>query len=150
MSENSVIVSCNSCGAKNRVPVSRLEDRPVCGKCKAPLPAPSAPNRPVDVSDASFQNEVLAGPLPVLVDCWAPWCGPCKMVAPILDEIAGDYAGRIKVAKLNVDENPGTASQFRIQSIPTMILFKNGREVDRLVGAAPKQGIVNFFRDQLS
>ncbi|WP_028313786.1 thioredoxin TrxC [Desulfatibacillum aliphaticivorans] len=149
MSDNSVIISCSSCGAKNRVPVSRLEDRPVCGKCKTRLPAPSAANRPVDVTDASFQNEVLASPIPVLLDCWAPWCGPCKMVAPVLDEIAREYVGTIKVAKLNVDNNPATASQFRTQSIPTMILFKNGREVDRLVGAAPKQQIINFVQNQL-
>ncbi|SHK39156.1 thioredoxin [Desulfatibacillum alkenivorans DSM 16219] len=149
MSDNSVIISCSSCGAKNRVPASRLEDRPVCGKCKTRLPGPSATNRPVDVTDASFQSEVLACPIPVLLDCWAPWCGPCKMVAPVLDEIAREYAGKIKVAKLNVDNNPATASRFRTQSIPTMILFKNGREIDRLVGAAPKQQIIHFIQNQL-
>jgi thioredoxin 2 len=103
----------------------------------------------VDVTDASFQSEVLACPIPVLLDCWAPWCGPCKMVAPVLDEIAREYAGKIKVAKLNVDNNPATASRFRTQSIPTMILFKNGREIDRLVGAAPKQQIIHFIQNQL-
>ena len=85
----------------------------------------------------------------VLVDCWAPWCGPCKMVAPVLDQLASEYAGRIKIAKLNVDENPMTASQYGIQSIPTMLLFKNGNQIDKLVGALPKQEIVRHLRTVL-
>ena len=93
---------------------------------------------PVHVTDASFQKDVLESTTPVLVDFWAPWCGPCKMIAPVLDELAGEFAGRVAIAKVNVDDHQQHAAQFRVQGIPTMILFKDGREVDRLVGAAPK------------
>jgi len=138
MNQESVIIRCTKCGTKNRVPTNRLQDRPVCGKCKAPL---IYYDRPVHVTDGTFQEEVLSFPGAVLVDCWAPWCGPCRMVAPILDHLASQYAGRLKVAKLNVDENSLTASKYGIQSIPTMLLFKNGNQVDRLVGALPREEI---------
>ncbi len=98
-----------------------------------------APSHPVAVSDATFQREVVASDLPVLVDLWAPWCGPCRMIAPIVESIAHDYAGRLKVAKLNVDENPGTASAYQVQGIPTLLIFRGGRIVDRIVGAAPER-----------
>jgi len=138
MKQETLMVRCNHCGAKNRVPPNRIHDRPVCGRCKTPLAVGSHDERPVVVTDATFRKEVLSSSGPVLVDCWAPWCGPCRTVAPILDRLASEYAGRIKIAKLNVDENPGTASQYGIQSIPTMILFNKGREVNKLVGALPK------------
>ena len=98
----------------------------------------TASGRPVDITDQTFNQEVLAHKGPVLVDCWAPWCGPCKMVAPVLSELAQKYSGKVKIAKLNVDENPNTASRYTIQSIPTMLLFKNGQMVDTLVGALPR------------
>jgi thioredoxin 1 len=91
-----------------------------------------------DVTDASFENDVLKSPVPVLVDFWAPWCGPCRMVSGTVDEIAKDFAGQIKVYKLNTDENPNVASQYGIRSIPTLMLFKNGVKVDTVVGAVPK------------
>ncbi len=93
---------------------------------------------PVVVTDASFAREVLASPLPVLVDLWAPWCGPCRIIGPVVERLAREYAGRLKVAKLNVDENPQTAAQFYVQSIPTLLIFRGGQVVDRIVGAAPE------------
>lgn len=90
------------------------------------------------VTDASFENDVLKSNVPVLVDFWAPWCGPCRMVSSTVDEIAQDFAGKLKVYKLNTDENPQVASQYGIRSIPTLMLFKNGLKVDTVVGAVPK------------
>jgi thioredoxin 2 len=96
---------------------------------------------PIPVSDATFSSEVEGSTLPVLVDAWAPWCGPCRTIAPIVQELAAELAGRVRVAKLNVDENPATSSRFRIQNIPSLLVFRGGREVDRLVGAQPKSEI---------
>ena len=90
------------------------------------------------VTDASFEQDVLKSDVPVLVDFWAPWCGPCRMVAPIVDEIAKDFEGKLKVVKLNTDENPNIASHYGIRSIPTLMIFKGGEKVDTVVGAVPK------------
>lgn len=136
-----MIIRCLECGAKNRMPEDRINDNPKCGRCAAPLVVKSEAARPVDVTDATFSQEVISSASSVLVDCWAPWCAPCRTVAPVLDELARKYAGGIKIAKLNVDENPLIASQYMIQSIPTMLLFKDGKMVNRLVGALPKDEI---------
>ncbi len=141
MKDQCSVVPCNQCGTKNRIPVARMHDRPVCGRCRAPLPTESSPGHPVEVTDLNFKNEVLSFQGAVLVDCWAPWCGPCRMVAPIMDQLASQYAGRVKIAKLNTDDNPAIASQYGIQSIPTLLFFKNGRQVNKLVGALPKSEI---------
>jgi thioredoxin 2 len=133
------IVRCDSCGAMNRAPTEKLSQglRPVCGRCKKPL----AGIRPVIITDATF-SEVEHSNLPVLLDVWAPWCGPCRYVSPIVDELAGELAGRMLVAKLNADENPVTTGRFAIQGIPALLVFQGGREVDRLVGAQPKSEIL--------
>ena len=141
MNQDSFIIQCGKCNTKNRVPKQRLNDRPVCGKCKAPLPARTYHSSPVMVTDASFQREVLAYPGPVVVDCWAPWCGPCKMMGPILDQVAREYAGRAKVVKVNVDQNPMTSSHYSILSIPTLLFFKNGQLVTTVPGAVQKTEI---------
>jgi len=135
------LIRCPSCGATNRVPLEKIAQgfQPVCGRCKTPLPVG---NQPVTVTDANFATEVERSPLPVLLDMWAPWCGPCRMVGPFVEELAKEMAGRVRVAKLNVDENPATAARFNVQSIPTLLVLKNGREVERIVGAQPKAAIV--------
>lgn len=101
------------------------------------------------VTDASFPTEVLESSVPVLVDFWAPWCGPCRMVAPVVDEIAEQYEGQIKVVKLNTDENPQVASQYGIRSIPTLMIFKDGQRVDMVVGAVPKTTLANTLEKYL-
>jgi thioredoxin 2 len=135
------MIRCANCGAMNRAPREKMAQglAPVCGRCGAPLGADGAP---VTVTDASFADVVERSQIPVLVDLWAPWCGPCKMIAPALDQIARELAGRLRVAKLNVDENPSTAARFGVQGIPSLLIIKSGREVDRIVGAVPKQEIL--------
>jgi len=138
MEADPIIITCPQCGAKNRIPKNRLTDKPVCGKCRASLSSQSFLDHPIEVTDQTFNQEVLSFPGSVVLDCWAPWCGPCRMVAPILDQLAKEYAGRIKFTKLNTDENQQTAGQFSIQSIPTLLFFKRGKLVNRQVGALPK------------
>jgi thioredoxin len=143
-----MIVSCGRCGAKNRVDEGAAEVRqPVCGKCGALLETKAAGakmGKPLTVTDGTFARDVLqAGGLPVLVDAWAAWCGPCRMIAPVLDQLAAEANGRYLIAKLNVDENPVTSAQFGIQSIPTLLIFKNGALVDRMVGIQSKQAIAH-------
>ncbi len=113
--------------------------RPLCGRCgTALLPASASP---MVVTDGSFAQTVLAADVPVLLDCWAPWCGPCRMVAPTIDALAAESGGRYRVGKLNTDENPATASRFNISSIPTLLLFNHGKLVDQLVGVQSKAAI---------
>jgi thioredoxin 2 len=141
------LLRCPACGATNRVQGDKLADglQPVCGRCKRPLLA-----GPVTITDASFEGEVLRSPLPVLVDMWAPWCGPCRMIAPALEELAVEFAGSVRIAKLNVDENPATSERFAVRNIPTLLLFKDGREVDRIVGALPKAEIARRVAQAVS
>ena len=101
------------------------------------------------VTDSSFQEEVLNSELPVLVDFWAPWCGPCRMVTPVVEEIAEQYKGKVTVVKLNTDENPNVASQYGIRSIPTLMIFKGGQRVDMVVGAVPKTTLAQTLEKQL-
>ena len=140
------VVICSKCGAKNRVEESRLATSEAkCGRCGQKLPAVAAgeqDSKPVVITDQTFEREVLqTRGRPILVDCWAPWCGPCRMIAPVLDQLAAESSGRYRIAKLNVDDNPQIASRFNIASIPTLLIFKDGKLVDRLIGVQPKQTI---------
>ena len=105
---------------------------------------------PVAVSDASFDTEVVKAQQPVLVDFWAEWCGPCRMIAPILENIAEEYVGSLKITKLDVDNNPQTAMKFGVQSMPTMILFKDGQAVERIIGYMPKERLLSRIKPHIS
>ena len=134
------MIRCPACAAVNRVPLEKLRQAVdgVCGRCKQPLHM----FEPVVITDANFADEVESSALPVLIDMWAPWCGPCRMVTPIVEQLAREWASRIRVGKLNTDDSPATAARFNVRSIPTLLILKGGREIDRIVGAAPKPDIV--------
>ena len=150
MSEGSPVVRCPVCGTLNKVKAGRDLEQARCGQCHASLTGAvaansHAPSAPVTVTDADFSERVINSSLPVLVDFWAPWCGPCRQVAPVLEELARKFQGRLIVAKLNVDENGYTASEFRVASIPTLILIKDGNELNRMVGAESPARIEQFL-----
>ncbi|SOD03944.1 thioredoxin [bacterium JGI 053] len=131
-----VTVACPFCGRLNRVDLARAGDRPKCGECSRPILL----DRPIALSDADFDRVIADAQVPVLVDFYADWCGPCKMVAPIMDELARARLGSVLVAKLDTDRNQQTAQRFQIASIPTVMVFKGGAPVARQVGALPRPG----------
>lgn len=135
-------VVCPSCNATNRIPEERLAASPHCGKCHEPL----FQQRPVNLSATNFQQHINRSDIPVVVDFWAPWCGPCKMMAPAFEEAAGQLEPNARLAKLNTEEEQTIAGQLNIRSIPTMVIFKNGREIARQSGAMQATDIVNWVR----
>ncbi|MBN1605981.1 MAG: thioredoxin TrxC [Polyangiaceae bacterium] len=132
---DTIEVSCMHCGQRNRLMRERMGDDPRCGRCKHKL----LPGEPVEATDATFADRVEASPVPVLVDFWAPWCSPCRAMGPVLEQVAQAYRGRLKVVKLNVDDNPTTARRFGIQAIPALKLFRGAKVVDAIDGAVPQR-----------
>jgi thioredoxin 2 len=146
--QRGLLVACPNCGQRNRMVYQRVGGSFRCGKCRQKL---APPGEPVDInSDVAFDALVSRSPLPVLIDFWAPWCGPCKMVAPEVAKIAAEGAGRFVVAKVNTEEVPSLAGRFRITAIPTMAIFKAGNEVARQQGAMPAPGIRRFLQPWLA
>ncbi|MFN6962366.1 MAG: thioredoxin [Pyrinomonadaceae bacterium] len=143
------IVKCPSCGAANRVSPQQAGGRQaVCGKCGTLLtpPAasrPSSANGPLTVTDANFESLVSASAVPVVLDLWAAWCGPCRIVAPTIDSLARELGQRALVCKLDVDANPRTAARFAVSSIPTILILSGGREVDRMIGVQSREAILS-------
>jgi thioredoxin 2 len=137
------VIQCPHCGKKNRVPPNG-PGAPRCGNCHKPLPWI------VDTGDDSYFEIVEASTVPVLVDLWAPWCGPCRMVSPALERLAAEFAGRMKLAKVNVDDNPAIAARFAVQGIPTLVLVHGGAVVTRQTGAAPEGALRSWLEQGLA
>ncbi|MFJ8935918.1 thioredoxin [Streptomyces sp. NPDC102365] len=138
-----VTVTCPHCGRGNRIPVA-AEGTPKCGHCKQPLPWI------VDAGDDDFTEVVERATVPVVVDLWATWCGPCRMVSPALEQVARDLAGRIKLAKVDVDRNPRLSQRFEVQAVPTLLVLDRGRTLARQAGAAPAQVLRSWVEQALA
>ncbi|MFK4098503.1 thioredoxin [Streptomyces sp. NPDC019531] len=136
-------VTCPHCGRGNRVPAA-AEGRPKCGNCKQPLPWV------VDAGDDDFAEVVEEATVPVVVDLWATWCGPCRMVSPALEKVAGDLAGRIKLAKVDIDKNPRLSQRFEVQAVPTLLVLDRGETVARQAGAAPAPALRQWVEQSLT
>ncbi|MGH8400394.1 MAG: thioredoxin TrxC [Gammaproteobacteria bacterium] len=143
MSE-SLHVACPACGAKNRLPEARLDQQPKCGRCGKPLFSA----HPVELTDANFETLLKGTDLPVIVDCWATWCGPCRMFAPVFEEAARTLEPGFRLAKLDTDANPRSSATLGIRSIPTLIAFRGGKEIARTSGAMPLNQFLQWARQQ--
>ncbi len=140
------IIKCHSCGAKNRILKALMYDQAKCGKCHVPLKTVPYYDYVVEVNDKTFIDEVLSFPTPVLVEFYSNSCPYCITLVPILRQLASEYSGQIKIAKLNIDTNPMTASRFQVMSTPTMIIFKDGKEINKLLGVMQKHEIEGHLR----
>jgi thioredoxin 2 len=140
---SSSIVQCEHCGTKNRVPAA-TKGSPQCGSCHRALPWIT------DADDMTFTEVVEKASLPVLVDLWAPWCGPCRMVSPALEQLARSHAGQVKLVKVNVDDSPGLSRRFMVQGIPTLMLLRDGEVIARQTGAAPEAALRSWLDDALA
>ena len=137
----SAVVACAFCDTLNRVALGRLDDRPRCAECQRPLLL----DRPVHAKDDQLSKVINGATVPVLVDFYADWCGPCKMMAPVLDELARERSGELLVVKVNSDQNPASPQRFNVRGIPTLVILKDGQEVARQVGYAPKAALVGLL-----
>ncbi len=144
-----VLYPCPACGAVNRLPADRLAagdgHKIVCGKCRSKV----FPDEPLELGGRDFDAVVMHAPLPVLVDFWAPWCGPCRMLGPVLERLAKQWPGRLMVVKVNIDVHPHLADRFSVRSVPTMMLFRQGRVVETLLGAMPLDALLSKIRPWL-
>jgi thioredoxin 2 len=137
MDADNAVYICRKCGAKYSAPQDRLH----CGRCHAPLPVGERKIVTANVSDIDFAREILASPSPVLLMVWAPWCVYCRMLHPIIERLAAEYKDRLKVARLNVDDNPAVSSQYAVQGVPTILMFKDGTLINKMVGVLSKEEI---------
>ena len=140
-----VHIPCPACGAVNRIPGNRLAEGPVCGRCRSAL----FPDKPVEVTDSNFATQVGRCEVPVVLDLWAGWCAPCQTMAPVVEAAARELRPDVRVAKMEVDQNPQTAGRLGVRSIPTIVLFKGGQEVDRVAGAMQANQFEPWIRQHL-
>jgi thioredoxin 2 len=146
MIDNIAFLRCNKCRTVNRVPADKLKNYPKCGKCKTLL---EIPVRSIDITASNFDPEVLAWPGFVLVEFWAPWCGHCRMIAPVVDELAREKAGLLKVVKVNVDNEPSLGARFSVKATPMFFIFRNGTKLSEMTGALSKQHLEAWIDSSL-